>query len=92
MICSACSPENIKLVKEDLKGKRIVHIIDFLKAILARILLQRDGNVLGEDPLYHKKITDERNAIFDKILEDVVSFCNKKEGESWDKLERHLKD
>lgn len=85
------SPNNIRLIEEDLKSKTTTDIIPFLKALLARMLLVQKGNVLGEETEFHKQLIKERDEIFKDMLGAAVSFCNKKGGGNWEKLEKNLK-
>lgn len=86
------SPNNILLIEEDLKSKTTTDIISFLKALLARMLLEQRGNVLGKDPEFQEQLIRERDKIFKEMLDAAVLFCNKKEGENWEKLKESLKD
>lgn len=73
-----------------MKNKITCNIIPFLKAILARMLLEINGNHIGEDELLLKKLLTERDIIFDQMLNDAVSFCNNKEGEGWKNVQKEL--
>lgn len=73
-----------------MKNKITCNIIPFLKAILARMLLEINGNNLGDDELLLKKLLTERDIIFDRMLKDAVSFCNNKEGEGWMNVKKEL--
>lgn len=86
------SPKNIRLIKEDLKSKTMTGILPLLKALLARMLLEQKGNVLGKDPEFHNQLISERDEIFKEMLDAAVSFCNKKESENWEKVKTNLKD
>lgn len=55
------------------------------------MLLVQKGNVLGEDTEFHKQLIKERDEIFKDMLCAAVSFCNKKGGGNWEKLEKNLK-
>lgn len=89
---SSTSPKNIRLIKEDLESKSMTGILPFLKALLARMLLEQKGNVLGKDPEFHRQLITERDEIFEEMLGAAVSFCNKKEGDNWEKMKEGLKD
>lgn len=67
-------------------------ILPLLKAILARMLLEQKGNVLGKDPTFHRQLISERDEIFKEMLGAAVLFCNKKEGENWEIVKTNLED
>lgn len=67
-------------------------ILPLLKALLARMLLEQKGNILGKDLDFHKQLISERDEIFEEMLDAAVSFCNKKESENWEKVKTNLKD
>lgn len=56
------------------------------------MLLEGNGNDLGQDTSFLHTILTERDIIFDKMLNDAILFCNNKEGERWKAVKEEIDD
>ena len=63
----------------------MVEIIPFLKAFLTRVL----GELRGKGP-GDKELHEESDRVFDRMLRDAVSFCNKETNQRATQLKENV--
>lgn len=95
MHCSAGSPKNIQRVQNDLdKFTQTIHIIPFLTAFVADIVIEQKGSdaCANPDPAFLKDIVKESKKIVKEMLCDALSFCNNSRNTSRNELLSHLEN